>query len=89
MSNARERGFTAVELIITLVVVAALVVVGWFVFDRMQDKDDNKTDTTQQTSDDEVKSTTDLDTANKTLDDTNLDASTSDSGELDSELSAF
>jgi type II secretory pathway pseudopilin PulG len=95
MSRIRERGFTAVEALIALLVVALIVAAGWFVFNRMQDKDAKTTNTTSQTADStdtstpEVNKTSDLDAASETLDNTNVDASTADESALDSELSAF
>lgn len=94
MSSIRERGFSAVELIIGLFVIAAIVGVGWLAYDRMKDDKKNDTATTTQETSDEttapaVNSTEDLDKATKTLDDTDLDTSTSDSTELDTQTSAF
>ncbi|HEY5805942.1 MAG TPA: hypothetical protein VIS56_00970 [Candidatus Saccharimonadales bacterium] len=60
-------------------IAAAIGVVGYLAYDRTQET--NKTPT--------VSGTKDLDVANKTLEDTNLDASTTDTTELDSELNNF
>lgn len=92
MNKLRERGFTVVEGLLVLLLVAAIVAAGWFVFNRMKDKEDKDatTNTSQSASDaSEVNDTEDLDAVNKTLDDTNLDASSTDSSELDTELSGF
>lgn len=92
MNKLRERGFTVVEGLLVLLLVAAIVAAGWFVFNRMKDKEDKgaTTNTSQSASDaSEVNDTEDLDAVNKTLDDTNLDASSTDSSELDTELSGF
>ena len=93
MNRLRERGFTAVEVIGVLVLVGAIVAAGWFVASRMQKDDEKSLNTTQQSTDTtktpEINDTEDLDTASQSLDDTNLDTSTTDSSDLDSETSAF
>lgn len=97
--RVNQSGFSAVELIIILVVVGALGFVGYTVYNRQQD---NKTDSTsQQTKEEsatasdvrsapEIRSTSDLDKASATLDQTDPGGSNNtDASQLDSELSAF
>lgn len=94
MSQIRQRGFSAVEVVIAIVVVAAIGGTGYLAYDRMQDA--GKTPTASDQADNgsaptapDVKDTDDLDSAAKTLDDTNVDASLSDSTQLDTELNNF
>jgi predicted negative regulator of RcsB-dependent stress response len=87
----RQRGFSAVEAIIIVSVVVALALVGWWVYDRAQ-KDDatENTDTSQQDSSvPEVNNATDLDSAEQSLDNADVDAGTADESELDNELNSF
>jgi hypothetical protein len=89
-----QLGFSAVEVVIAFFVVAAIGVTGYLAFDRMQD-----TSKTPSANEQIQKGTTptapavddqsDLDAATKTLDETNLEASTADSTELDTELNSF
>lgn len=85
---SRSRGFTAVEAVVAVVIVAAVALAGWFVLNRM---DDNKKSTTETSTPaaPTVNGTRDLDSANKALDETNLDASTQDSIDLDDQLHDF
>ncbi|MES2971285.1 MAG: hypothetical protein V4702_03130 [Patescibacteria group bacterium] len=98
--RTNQSGFSAVELIIILAVVAGLGFVGYTVYDRQPDK--KTTDNTSQqpknesaTATDvgsapEIKSTSDLDKASATLDQTDPDGSNStDASQLDSEVSTF
>lgn len=94
MSLPNQRGFSAVEVILAVVIVAAIGATGYLAYDRM--KDANNTPSASQQAEDgtapaapSVSDTNDLDKAAKTLDETNLDASVSDSAELDSELQNF
>lgn len=90
MSVKNQRGFSAVEVIIGVVVLASVGAVGYFAFDRMKDTN-KKTATEDQSKTVEtpgvpsVDDKGDLDAALKALDDTNVDASTTDSTELDSQ----
>lgn len=93
MRSLRERGFAAVELVILLVLAAAIIGVGYVVYSRGQTSGEPSA---QQQIDDAdtpaaptINDTSDLDAATKALDDTNLDASTSDSAALDAQTSAF
>jgi Tfp pilus assembly protein PilV len=94
MSRFRERGFSAVEVVIAVLVIAGVVIAGWYMFNRMKDKNADTSTTSQQSSDSpavapEVSDTSDLDTANNALDNTDLNASTTDANELDTELNSF
>jgi hypothetical protein len=89
--SKQSLGFSVVEATLIIGVVAVLGLVGFNVYARNQDK---KTDTAttqapveaRDPSAPEIKSTADLDKADKALDDTNLDADTS---QLDSQLNTF
>ena len=92
--SERQAGFSAIEVVIAILVVIAIAATGYLAYSRMKDtakaptageQADKGTTPTAPTVDD----TKDLDTAAQTLDETNLDASVSDSTELDSELNSF
>ena len=95
MNRRNQRGFSAVEAVIIVFVVLALGIAGWFVFTRMQHKQSGAPTTTEQTTDATTPATptiqdaSDLDSATKALDDTNVDATTDDSAALDAELNRF
>ncbi len=90
-----QAGFSAVELLIVVVIVGLLGFVGYMVYGKQQDKN-NAVDTSQNSSRQEsandvpeapeIKSTSDLDKASATLD--NVDTN-NDSSELDKEVSNF
>jgi uncharacterized membrane protein YebE (DUF533 family) len=94
MGTQNQRGFSAVEGLIAVFVVAAIGVTGYLAYDRMQAA--NKVPTAAEQTE---KATTpaapaisdsgDLDKAAKVLDETNLEASASDSSDLDTELNSF
>jgi prepilin-type N-terminal cleavage/methylation domain-containing protein len=96
--RTNQSGFSAVEIVIVLVIVGAIGLVGYTVYNRQQDK---ATDGTSQQSAEqsptatdvqsapEVKSTEDLDKAEAVLDATDPGSSNTDAGMLDSETSAF
>ena len=92
--HKNQSGFSAVELVIVLVVAGVLAFVGYTVYNRQQDNKaaDNGTNQSAVANDvpsaPEVKSTSDLDKASAALDDANLDDN-SDSSQLDSEMSNF
>ncbi len=89
-----QRGFSAVEIVIAVFVVAAIGVTGYMAYSRM--KDANKTpsasDQTKQAvtpAAPTISDSKDLDAADTALDETNLDASTTDETDLDAELNSF
>jgi prepilin-type N-terminal cleavage/methylation domain-containing protein len=95
MKKLYQRGFSSVEMVVVIVIVAALVAVGYVVYQRAH-KDDSKTPTAaEQTtssntpSSPAVDKTSDLDSASKALDDTNLDAGASDNNTIDKDLNSF
>jgi prepilin-type N-terminal cleavage/methylation domain-containing protein len=94
MSAVRQRGFSAVEVVIALLVLAAIGVTGYLAFNRMQNAN-KEPSTSEQTANDDASSapaiadTDDLDAAAKTLDKTDVDAADTDATELDSELNNF
>ncbi len=95
MKKFKQAGFSAVEAVIIVLVVAAIAGIGYVVFNRVSNKDTGANQTTSSSTDTTtpeapaVNNTTDLDSASKALDDTNVDAAASDSTALDSELSQF
>ena len=94
MSARKQYGFSVVEAVIAVLVVAAIGVTGYLAYNRM--KDSSKTPTASEQTENatapsapSVGSAKDLDSASKALDNTNLDASASDTAQLDSETSNF
>ena len=90
----REHGFSAFEAVIILLVVGLVAFGGYMVINRsagkVTDNTKNAAEAAAQTSSvPEVKDTSDLTTADETLQDTDLDASLTDSSQLDSELNNF
>lgn len=91
MSQERQRGFSAVEVVIALVVVAAIGATGYLAYGRMKDASKTPTASEQVQKSSApaapaVSNANDLDKASKALDDTNVDASSADSAALDTEL---
>lgn len=94
MITKLQRGFSVIEVTIAVFVVAAIGATGYLAYDRMKDADKTPTATEQTENANTptapaVNDSKDLDEASKALDETNLDASLSDSAELDTEASNF
>ena len=94
MINQRERGFSLVEAVIAVAVVVAIGATGYLAYNRMKDTSKAPTASDQATNGiaptaPKVSDSKDLDTATKTLDNTNVDASASDAADLDTELNNF
>ena len=94
--RTNQHGFSAVELVIALVIVAVLGFVGYTVYNRQN----NKTATTQPTTTTStasnvpsapiIDSAGDLDKASATLDQVDpASSNSSDSSQLDAQLTAF
>lgn len=88
--NDPHNGFTILEILISLVVVALVVGTAYYIYNRHQDKNMAaqsavSTDTPPAPI---INSESDLSTAEETLDDTQVD-STLDDTQLDEELSNF
>ncbi len=89
-----QTGFSAVELIVALVVVGGLIFAGYTVFNRQQPQESADTTTSQPVtvndvpSAPEIKDTDDLDKASAALDQVEIDGD-NDSSQLDSELATF
>ena len=91
---SRQQGFSAVEVVIAFLVVAAIGVTGYLAYDRMQETSKSPSASDQAEKGvappaPNIGDTQDLDDAAKALDDTNLDASASDTTALDTELRNF
>ncbi len=82
----RNKGFTIVEVVIVLAIVGLVGVIGWRVWSANQDSTSG-TDTTQNREPEtqDINSTADLDTADKALNETNLEGS--DRQQLDTQTS--
>ena len=94
MKKLYQRGFSAVEMVVVVVIVAALVAIGYVVYQRMNNNDKSPTAAEQTTSSKtpsspSVDKASDLDSASKALDDTNLDAGASDNSAIDKDLNSF
>jgi len=97
MRQIRQAGFTVIEAVIVIVIVGALLAVGvWVVKNQSDNKDksSNTSQTSEETSADvpeapAVEDTEDLDAAQKALDESDLDAGTTDNSQLDSQTSGF
>jgi len=96
MAGAREKGFSAVEGVIVLVVVLVVGFAGFMLVKHPKGNDTASNADTAATSTDSdvpaapaVTKTSDLDTAVKILDNTNLDAAATDTADLDTQLSGF
>ncbi len=89
-----QRGFSAVEVVIAVFVVGAIVATGYLAYSRMQNSEKaptaaEQTNQANTPSAPTIKDASDLDAAAAALDNTNVDASTSDSAQLDSEANNF
>jgi len=92
MKTRNQFGFSAVEAIIIVVVVAIIGAAGYMMFKRNTAKDATPTATTSSVSEPvapEVKSTSDLTAAQKALDDADVNAASTDSSQLDTQLNSF
>ncbi len=92
MKTKRQFGFSAVEGIIILVVVSLLATGGYWAFMRDNKTDNNKQ--TQTTASAEqtaptIDKTSDLDTAEQALDQTEVDSAGTDSAELETLSNGF
>ena len=88
-SRAKQSSFSAAGLIVVSVVVVALGFVGYTVYSSLSANNESAT-ATDVGSAPEIKSTSDLDQASATLDQTDPGGSNAtDANQLDSELSAF
>ncbi|HSX48334.1 MAG TPA: hypothetical protein VLF41_02425 [Candidatus Nanoarchaeia archaeon] len=81
-----SRGFAALELVL---VAAVLALVGLLAYRVYFQPKAVTTNVSQPASTAEIKSTSDLDTAEKQMDNEQLDAKTDDESKLDAELAAF
>ena len=94
-SRNNQLGFSAVELLLVVVVVTVLSFVGYMVYNRQQNKTAS-TNSSQPTTTSDVQtappinSTADLDKAEATLNQTDpASSNTNDSQQLDSQLTTF
>ena len=89
-----SSGFSAVEVIIAIFVVAAIGVTGYLAYSRMKEASQTPSATEQADkattpSAPTINGNDDLDAAAQALDNTNLDASLTDTTQLDSQASTF
>lgn len=90
----KQRGFSAIEIVIVLAVIALLGFLG-YIFINRQNSDTATQNTTQQSeasdvsSAPQIRSREDLDTAVKVLDENDPAKSNDDTAQLDSDLSQF
>ncbi len=92
--RSKQQGFSAVEAVIIVLVIAAIGVVGYTVYNRKHNAKAEPSASQQRVNGTTpvapaIEDTSDLDSATKTLDDTNIDATASDSRQLDSEINRF
>lgn len=91
-----QKGFSAVELIIAVVIIGLLVGIGYTAFNRISKEDATSTQqtTTQQTESNdvevpEIQSAADLDTTETTLENIDLEADSAELDQLDEALNTF
>lgn len=91
-----QKGFSAVELIIAVVIIGLLVGIGYVAFNRISEEDSTSTQqtTTQQTESNdvevpEIQSAADLDTTETTLENIDLEADSAELDQLDEALNTF
>jgi prepilin-type N-terminal cleavage/methylation domain-containing protein len=92
-----QTGFSVVEVAVVVVILAILGFAGYTVYSKQRDSKKTSSNTSQDAnsaagqvkSAPDINSTSDLDKAQATLDQTNPDATDSDTAELDTQLSAF
>lgn len=91
-----QKGFSAVELIIAVVIIGLLVGIGYIAFNRISEEDATSTQqtTTQQTESNdvevpEIQSAADLDTTETTLENIDLEADSAELDQLDEALNTF
>jgi hypothetical protein len=83
MKINRQRGFSGVESLLIVGVIAVLVVGGFLLVKRNSPQESRNMESTNASSPaPEVKNAKDLDAAEKTLDQTDIDAAAQDSSEL-------
>lgn len=80
-STSRPAGFATVEIVLAVVVLVALGCLGWWVYQRQTTTSDNTAPTAVVSTAPPVKSSPDLDTAARTLDQN--DPTTSNNTDLD------
>jgi len=94
MAYQRQRGFSAIEVVVAVLVVAAIGATGYLAYNRMQEARNTPTasDQTQKAVAPQapaIDSSKDLDEALDTLNNTNINASLTDSSDLDTQLKSF
>ena len=92
MTKLRQRGFSAVEFLLIVVFLAVIAGVSYFVVRHNRNGHAQSPVTTSASTAPTaptVNSTGDLDSADKALDQTNLNTSTSDGAQLDSLTNGF
>lgn len=92
----KQVGFSAIEAIIVVAILAVLAGVGYWVFTRESDDTDQSATSSQASEEDTtvpktpvVEEASDLDSASQALDDSDLDAGATDNSQLDTQLDGF
>ncbi|HEX3081711.1 MAG TPA: hypothetical protein VHQ86_00485 [Candidatus Saccharimonadia bacterium] len=85
----KQQGFAAFEVVLVLVIVGVIGFTAWNYWSNHSSQVATESATAQVTPAPQITSTTDLTSAENDLDSVNIDASTSDSSQLDSQLNNF
>lgn len=93
MKLPNQKGFSIIELLLIIVVVAGLAYAGFKVYDARQTKNSAASEQSSTATDvstaPTIKESTDLDAASKLLDQNDPATSNQDAAQLDSELANF
>lgn len=89
MKTKNSQGFSVVEILLVVVIVAVLGFVGWRVWDTQFNKPATDTAQTNTVEAPAVEKASDLDEAAKAVDDINLDSSDAELTELEKELDSL
>lgn len=85
----KQQGFAALEVLLVLVVVAVLGFTAWTYYNHHQTAIAPESPTAQVQPSPQINSLADLTTAENVLNQIDIDANSSDSSQLDSQLSNF
>lgn len=88
MKHIRTQGFSVVEILLVIVVLAIIGLLGYMFLTRSQMAATNHSDTSEVAAP-EIKQTADLDTAQSVVDSTDPDTALDDLDQLDKEAESF